>query len=84
MQIISPRDLIARQTEVEKLTDREPVSLKTDDGKELVVMSRAEFDRLKRRDQVAMSVADIPDWLAHGIMNAPIPPEAEALDYLME
>jgi PHD/YefM family antitoxin component YafN of YafNO toxin-antitoxin module len=60
---------------------REPVTITTPDGRdELVVLSAAEYARLKRRDRRVRLTEDLSEeWIA-AVRSATVPDEFAALD----
>jgi len=62
----------------------EPVRI-TKHGKDrLVIVSAAEYDRLKRRDRQVFRLEDLPEHVLNLIAEAQTPPEAAQLDVEVE
>jgi prevent-host-death family protein len=65
------------------LADRalaEPVTITKHGRDRLVMVSAAEYERLKRRDRVVFQSADLPDTVLELIAAAEAPPEFAPLD----
>ncbi len=58
----------------------EPITITKYGREHLVLLSAAEYERLKRRDRLALRVAGMPDDLADAIASAEPPPEAAQFD----
>lgn len=68
----------------EMLADRaltEPITITKSGHDHLVLMSAAEYMRLKRRDRQVYRVEDLPDDLVEVIAKAEPPPESEAFNH---
>ena len=50
----------------------------------LVLMSAAEYQRLKKRDREVYTLDDVPDDIAEGVRTARAPAEATAFDQEVE
>lgn len=50
----------------------------------LVLMSAAEYQRLKRRDRQVYTLDDVPDEIANAVRTARAPVEAAAFDHEVE
>jgi PHD/YefM family antitoxin component YafN of YafNO toxin-antitoxin module len=60
---------------------REPVAITTPDGRdEFVVLSAAEYARLKRRDRRVGLTEELPEEWVEAVRNAKVPDEFAALD----
>ena len=58
----------------------EPVRITRHGRDRLVMISAAEYDRLKRRDRQVFSAEDLPDNVLELIARAEAPPEAAGFD----
>ncbi len=66
-----------------QLADRaltEPVTITKHGRDRLVVVSAAEYERLKRRDRQVMASAELPDRVLERIAQAEVPTEYAHLD----
>ena len=63
MKTVSLDDLTKQPKQTSALAHHEPITVKTDTGSDLVLLSRDEYARLKQRDQAAFFVGETPDWL---------------------
>ena len=50
----------------------------------LVLMSAAEYQRLKRRDREVFTLTDVPEEIVEGVRAARAPAEAAAFDHEVE
>jgi prevent-host-death family protein len=59
---------------------REPVTITKQGRDHLVVLSAAEYERLKRRDRRVGLIADLPDEWVEAVLTAEMPEGYEHLD----
>jgi PHD/YefM family antitoxin component YafN of YafNO toxin-antitoxin module len=71
------RDSFGRIGEVAR---HEPVAIGTGERADLVLLSAAEYLRLKRRDRAALYAWELDDAAARALAAAEPPPEAAAFD----
>ncbi|OHB32430.1 MAG: prevent-host-death protein, partial [Phenylobacterium sp. RIFCSPHIGHO2_01_FULL_70_10] len=62
----------------------EPVTITKHGRARLVVVSAAEYERLKRRDRQVFQSADLPDTVLEQIAKAEVPAEFAHLDAELE
>ncbi len=58
----------------------EPVTVLHGDRPSVVILSAAEFARLKLRDKRAMATEDLPEWLVNQIATSEMDPRFAYLD----
>jgi hypothetical protein len=58
----------------------EPVTVLHGDQPSVVILSAAEFARLKQRDKRAMATEDLPEWLVDQIASSEMGPRFAYLD----
>lgn len=61
-----------------------PITITHHGHDSLVLMSAAEYQRLKSRDRQVYTVDDVPDEIANAIRTARAPAEAAAFDHEVE
>lgn len=67
-----------------KVSDRalkEPVRITSHGRPRLVLLSVEEYERLKRRDRVAVKIEDLPDDVLAALMATEAPEEAAKFDH---
>ncbi len=75
------------QREVSRYQDealRRPVVVTRNGRERTVTISAQEYHRLKRRDREVLALEDFSDTDLHGIMTAPMHPEAAGFDHEVE
>jgi hypothetical protein len=58
----------------------EPVTVLHGDKPSVVIVSAAEFARLKQRDKRAMAIEELPEWLVNQIATSEMDPRFSYLD----
>ncbi len=58
----------------------EPVNVLHGDRPSVVILSAAEFERLKQRDKRAMATEELPEWLLDQIATSEVDPRFAYLD----
>jgi hypothetical protein len=58
----------------------EPVTVLHGEKPSVVILSAAEFARLKQRDKRAMAIEDLPEWLVDQIATSEMDPRCAHLD----
>lgn len=61
-----------------------PVGIQRHGTTRVVMLSLHEYERLKRRDRQVLLVEDLDDETLDAILNAEVPEESIALNYLMD
>jgi len=61
-----------------------PVGIQRHGTTRVVMLSLHEYERLKRRDRQVIRTEDLDDETLEALLNAEIPAEAIALNYLMD
>lgn len=77
-------DLQRKVSEVQEAAMREPVAISYHGRDRLVIMPIAEFERLKRRDKLVISMEEIPEEFIRAMSEPYYDAEQAALDHLME
>lgn len=62
---------------------RAPLTITHHGEDSLVLMSHAEYQRLKRRDRAVIRTAEAPQWMRDAVAASEPPPEAEQFNYEM-
>ncbi|AXQ28801.1 type II toxin-antitoxin system Phd/YefM family antitoxin [Solimonas sp. K1W22B-7] len=70
MRVLSSTEVAKRFGAVAQLVQTEPVSVQSHGRTQMVMISPAEYDRLKRLDRQAYSTANLPAALREAIANA--------------
>lgn len=84
MQRFTALDLQRNVGPVQEAALREPIAITHHGRDRLVVMSAAEFDRLKRRDKQVIAIQEMPEAFIAALSVPADDPELAALDYLLE
>lgn len=84
MQTFSSLDLQRNVARVQEAALREPVAISYHGRDRLVIMPIDEFDRLKRRDKLVISMEEIPDEFVRALQEPYHNAEQAALDHLMD
>ncbi|MDR3440890.1 type II toxin-antitoxin system Phd/YefM family antitoxin [Telmatospirillum sp.] len=77
-------DLQRKVAEVQEAALREPVAISYHGRDRLVMMPIDEFERLKRRDKMVISMEEIPEEFIQAMSEPYYDAEQAALDHLME
>lgn len=84
MQTFSSFDLQRNVARVQEAALREPVAISYHGRDRLVIMPIDEFDRLKRRDKLVISMEEMPDEFVRALQEPYHNAEQAALDHLMD
>jgi len=84
MQRFSSLDLQRNVARVQEAALREPVTVSYHGRDRLVIMPIDEFERLKRRDKMAIALEEIPEEFAALLREPYFDAEQAALDHLMD
>lgn len=77
---VSTADFIKNYSVLADRAIAEPVTITKHGRDRLVVVSAAEYDRLKRRDRQVFQSAELPDAVLEKIVQAEVPAEFAHLD----
>jgi PHD/YefM family antitoxin component YafN of YafNO toxin-antitoxin module len=77
---VSTADFIKRYSTLADCALAEPVTITKHGRDRLVVISAAEYGRLKKRDRLVFQSADLPDRVLELIARAEVPAEYAPLD----
>lgn len=81
---VSTADFIKNYSSLADRALGEPVTITKHGRDRLVVVSAAEYERLKRRDRQVFQSADLPDTVLEQIAKAEVPAEFAHLDAELE
>ncbi|HIJ38260.1 MAG TPA: type II toxin-antitoxin system Phd/YefM family antitoxin [Rhodospirillaceae bacterium] len=84
MQRFSSFDLQRNVARVQEAALREPVAVSYHGRDRLVIMPIDEFERLKRRDKMVISLEEMPEAFVQAMQEPYFNAEQEALDQLMD
>lgn len=84
MQRFSSFDLQRNVARVQEAALREPVAVSYHGRDRLVIMPIDEFERLKRRDKMVISLEEMPEAFVQAMQEPYFNAEQEALDHLMD
>lgn len=70
-------ELVAEPERVASAADAAPVRIERPDGAALVLLTAAEFDRLRLLEPKALHVSELTDEEMAAMLSQPIPPELE-------
>ena len=84
MRRFSSLDLQRNVALVQEAALREPVAVSYHGRDRLVIMPIGEFERLKRRDKMAIAMEDVPEEFASLLKEPYFDAEQAALDHLMD
>lgn len=80
MRNFTSAELQRRLGEIQDIALSQPVSITRHGRARLVILSVAEYDRLKRRDRAVLRVGDLSDAELAAIASAEVPAQYAALD----
>jgi hypothetical protein len=63
---------------------REPLVIPVDGDRRVVMLSEKEYDRLKRRDRVAIRIEDLPQEFIEALMATEPTPDSAQFDHEVE
>ena len=81
MAVVSSADVQRNFSEYRQLAEQETVHVHHYNKPSVVIITAAEYERLKRRDKLVISTMDTPDWLIEELENGNSEPPEE-LSYL--
>jgi len=84
MQRFSSLDLQRNVARVQEAALREPVAVSYHGRDRLVIMPIDEFERLKRRDKMVISMEEMPEEFVQALQEPYVNAEQAALDHLMD
>jgi len=84
MQRFSSLDLQRNVARVQEAALREPVAVSYHGRDRLVIMPIDEFERLKRRDKMVISLEEMPEEFVQALQEPYVNTEQAALDHLMD
>ncbi|WP_448203973.1 type II toxin-antitoxin system Phd/YefM family antitoxin [Azospirillum sp. sgz302134] len=84
MKSFSSRELRENIRMIEDAARAEPIAIDDDGNESFVMMSMAEYRRLKSRDRRAHAVEDLPDDIVEQVARTDMDPRHAHLDRLMD
>lgn len=84
MQRFTSQDMQRKLGPLQEAALREPVAITHHGRDRLVLLSAAEYARLKRRDRQAIAVEEMPEEFLEALKRPVDDPELAALDHLMD
>ncbi len=79
-EIVSSADIARNFAAYREKAETEPVTVLHYNKPSVVILSAAEYERLKRRDKQVLVIEDMPEWIAERIAATKMDPRHDHLN----